>query len=965
MRQSIRRLVQYAGFIITVVLLFNGTTHPPLESEDSSSTVTIASASLLDIEEPDPSTKAAVAENYGKLPLSFEANSGHVDGAVKFLSRGNGYTLFLTSDELVLSLKHGSDRKDEADALRKNPQTDGSKQSKNEVIRLKNIGANPNPTITGLEELPGKSNYFIGNDPDSWHIDVSNYAKVRVEDAYPGINLVYYGNQRQLEYDWVVAPGADPNAIRFAIDSKADLKTDSQGNLILNDSGELRLNKPLIYQERDGDRIEIAGQYVVLDNREVGIKINKYDTSLPLVIDPVLSYSSYIGGSGDDGAYGIAVNSSGNTYVTGYTRSVNFPTENPFQANNDYGRCLVFVTKMSISGDALVYSTYIGGSGRENYGFGIAVDSSGNAYVTGETSSDSFPMENPFQASHGGSRDAFVTKLNTSGNALVYSTYLGGSWEDRGFGIAVDSSGNAYVTGDTGSTDFPTANPFQGSMAGEQPGDAFVTKLNPAGNALIYSTYLGGDGSDRGRGIVVDSSGNAYVAGETMSANFPMANSFQAIFGGGRDVFVTKLNPAGNALIYSTYLGGGGGDRGIGIAVDSSGNAYVAGETYSVSFPTANPFQASYSVIPDAFVTKLNPAGNALVYSTFLGGNGPDSGYGIAVDTSGNAYVTGETESTDFPTANPFQTSYGGGFSDAFVTMLNPAGNALVFSTYFGGEIQDYGLGIAVDSSGNAYIAGSTASSDFPTANPFQASYSGSDDAFVAKIVVPSVIFFPEIAVGGGWSTTFELINTGDTTTSGNLYLNDQQGSNLYVSSSLGTSSWFPISIVPGGSMFLTIAPQNPADPAKHGWARAEFWGGTLSGVATYQFESEGIVTALAGVLPAQPMQFATIPVDDNVNEERTTAYAVANPGDTNLGIKICLVDTEGNVVDDSVSIQLHQEQQIAKYFFQDFDFEEFKGSIVLRAQGGGRFLAVALIQNQDLFTVTPVEPSKAPNIPD
>jgi uncharacterized repeat protein (TIGR01451 family) len=324
-----------------------------------------------------------------------------------------------------------------------------------------------------------------------------------------------------------------------------------------------------------------------------------------------------------------------------------------------------------------------------------------------------------------------VTKLNASGSALVYSTYLGGSYYDYGQGIAVDASGNAYVTGGTGSTDFPTANPLQAAYGGN--GDAFVAKLNAAGSALVYSTYLGGSGGEDGLGIAVDASGNAYVTGVTESTNFPTANPFQALYERGGDAFVAKLNAAGSALIYSTYLGGIDPDEGFGIGVDASGNAYVTGYTGSTNFPTANPLQA-HGGNGDAFVAKLNPAGSALVYSTYLGGSNDDYGYGIAVDASGNAYVTGRTQSTNFPTANPVQAAYGGGQFDAFVAKLNAAGSALVYSTYLGGGDLDEGLGIAVDPSGNAYVTGDTWSTNFPTANPLQAANGGIADAFVARI---------------------------------------------------------------------------------------------------------------------------------------------------------------------------------------------------------------------------------------
>jgi hypothetical protein len=671
----------------------------------------------------DAATRDSIAKSYGNLPLSFEANNGQMDDAVKFLSKGNGYTLFLTSIEAVLSLRRGS-LKDKEHIVNPNPEADESKPVSKDVIRLKLIGANSNSKITGLDELQGKSNYFIGNDPAKWRTDVTNYAKVKIEDVYRGIDLIYYGNQRQLEYDWIVKPGADPKSIRFAVEGNVDLKVDLHGNLILSEKSELRLNKPFIYQEIAGSHEEIAGRYILHGTREVGFQLDRYDISQPLVIDPILSYSTYLGGSHQDIGNGIAVDSSGNAYVVGTTGSTNFPTKNPIQASSG-GSNDTFVTKLSASGNELVYSTFLGGSGGEE-GIGIAVDSSGNAYVAGSTSSTNFPTLNPIQASYAGGGDVYVAKLNASGNALVYSTFLGGSSWDDGHGIAVDSSGNAYVTGLTYSTNFPMLNPLQASNGGLD--DVFVTKLNASGSALVYSTYLGGSHQDAGiGGIAVDSSGNAYVTGMTISTNFPTANPFQASRGGGTyDAFVTKLNASGSELIYSTYLGGGYDDIGQGIAVDSSGNAYVTGNTGSSDFPMANPLESCTS--NRAFVTKLNTSGSELVYSTCLG---TYVGYGIAVDSSGNAYVTGLKSSS--------------GASVAFFTKLNASGNELVYSTYLGGSGDEYAYGIAVDSSGNAYVTGFTTSTDFPTADPFQASYGGSYDAFVTKItpviLIPSCDF--------------------------------------------------------------------------------------------------------------------------------------------------------------------------------------------------------------------------------
>jgi len=551
------------------------------------------------------------------------------------------------------------------------------------------VGANASAAVTGAEELPGKSNYFIGNDPKKWRTNVPNYAKVKYQDVYPGVDLVYYGNQGgQLEYDFVVAPGADPETIRFALSgglqessrqsavgSRAQNQTlrqskiqnlkskiDPSGDLVIEtDGGEVRLHKPVVYQpaisngQRTtdyGQRAPVEGHYVMQANNQVGFKVASYDHTRPLLIDPVLSYSTYLGGSFTDLGYHITVDSSGNAYVTGDTLSQNFPTANPFQATNKAtpttSNPTAFVAKLNSTGSALVYSTYLGGS-NEDVGTGIAVDSSGNAYVTGYTTSTNFPTVNPLQVSNGGGYEAFVSKLNAAGSALVYSTYLGGSGSDAGGGIAVDSSSNAYVTGYTNSTNFPTANPFQASNGGGY--DAFVSKLNAAGSALVYSTYLGGSGSDAGTGIAVDSSSNAYVTGYTNSTNFPTVNPLQVSNGGGYDAFVSKLNAAGSALTYSTYLGGSNEDVGTGIAVDSSSNAYVTGYTSSTDFPTVSPLQASYGGGNlDAFVAKFDAAGSALIYSTYLGGGGTDRGYGIAIDSSANAYVTGETISNNFPT---------------------------------------------------------------------------------------------------------------------------------------------------------------------------------------------------------------------------------------------------------------------------------------------------------------------------
>jgi hypothetical protein len=661
-----------------------------------------------------------INETYGKLPLSFEKNEGQTDGSVKFLSRGSGFNLFLTPTETVLALKQS----DETDR-------EGSNYS---VLRMQLKGANTDSKVSGIRELSGKTNYFIGNDPSKWRTNISQYERVHFENVYPGIDMDYYGNQRQLEYDFIVQPGASPEAITL----KFDLSTNDEPGIWINEQGDLVIKidegvvykrKPIIFQEVDGSRLIVDGRYLFKGEGEVGFQVTDYDPSKPLVIDPILSYSTYLGGTFEDRGLDIAVDSVGNAYITGNTYSVNFPVINPLQTGLR-GTIDVFVTKINSFGTAIIYSTYIGGNDSDQ-GFSIAVNAGENAFITGETLSADFPLLNPLQATFGsGDRDAFIVKLGSSGNILVYSTYLGGSSQDVGRCIAVDTTGNTYVTGGTNSSDFPTVNPLQVSRDGS---NAFVAKLNSSGNALFYSTYLGGNGVDSGLGISADSAGNAYITGSTSSTNFPTAFPLQPTLGGPAkvDAFITKMNPSG-ALVYSTYLGGSGNDEGLGITVDVTGSAYLTGFTGSFNFPTSNPFQSSLRGSADVFVARLNPTGSQLAFSTYLGGDSGDVGWGIQVDLTGNIYVVGATNSTNFPAVNSLQTNYGGS-TDGFVVKIS--GRSLTFSTYLGGSNNDICQGVGVDLVGNAYVTGTTASTNFPTANPLQGNFGGDiGDAFVAKI---------------------------------------------------------------------------------------------------------------------------------------------------------------------------------------------------------------------------------------
>jgi hypothetical protein len=694
-------------------------------------------------DEPDTATKARLSEMYGQLPLSFEANVSQTDPRVDFISRGSGYTLFLTPREAVLALRASSPSHPAGDA-----QDDGESAAA-VTLRMKFVGSEAKPRVTAQDELSGKVNYFIGSDPRRWRSGVSTYAKVTYQNLYNGVDLVYYGNQRQLEYDFVVRPGTDPNIIALSFEGADQLKVDAHGELVLLHAGggEIRQRKPLIYQEVDGVRREVAGSYKLKDRNTVGFELADYDASRPLVIDPVLVYSTFLGGSTDDEGRDIAVDAAGNAYVTGSTQQLIFPIDFPttvgaFDTTHN-GSHDAFITKLNPAGTALVYSTFLGGS-NDDHGRGIAVDASGSAYVTGITGSPNFPTTvGAFDTTLNalGTFDAFVTKLNPSGSAIVYSTFLGGTNTESGNGIAVDTSGSAYVTGDTGSVDFPTtAGAFDTTH--DTDADAFVTKLNPAGSALVYSTFLGGFDTDSGTAIVVDAFGSAYVTGFTGSINYPTTvGAFDTTQNGQFrfDAFVTKLNVSGSALVYSTFLGGTGPEFGEGIAVDTSGSAYVTGSTSSVNFPTTvGAFDTTANIVvgSDVFVTKFNPSGSALVYSTFLGGTELDQGNDIAVDITGSAYVTGFTLSPNFPiTADAFDTTQSS--SEVFVTKLNPSGSALVYSSFLGGDITDLGFGIAVDTFGSAYVTGFTSSHiNFPTTvGAFSTTHHvGTSDVFVTKI---------------------------------------------------------------------------------------------------------------------------------------------------------------------------------------------------------------------------------------
>jgi hypothetical protein len=688
-----------------------------------------------------PDAKAQVQAHYGKLPLSFEANQGQTNARVKFLARGQGYTLFLTPTETVLSLKKNQAR---PDISQPSAQSSSTSETIGTVLRMQFAGANPTPKVVGREPLPGHVNYLIGKDPSRWHTQVPTYGKVVYEGVYPGVDLVYYGNHGQLEYDFVLTPGADPRHIQLAFQGADKIEVNPTGELILHTkSGDIRMHKPAIYQQIKGLRKPVNGGYVVKEDQSVSFQVATYDTAHPLVIDPVLVYSTYLGGSDDEESVDIAVDNRGRAYVAGQTTSIDFPIVNALQPTYGGGPATPtetlegpsdgFVAQLTADGSALRYATYLGGT-RFDRCHAITVNNWGQATVTGITQSLDFPTKNALQPTYGGGRfDAFVSQLSADGSALRYSTYLGGSGGDGGEGIAVDRSNRVYVTGETGSADFPTRNALQATHNGI--GDGFVTQLTANGRAIRYSTFLGGREDDRINAIAVDLLGQAYVTGETRSPDFPTRNALQPTFHNFlEDAFVAKLSADGRTLRYSTFLGTNGGDTGSDIAVDLLGRAYVAGSTDSRDFPTVNAIQPTSGGSGDAFVARFTADGSALNYSTYLGGSSGDSITGIAVDLSGQAYVTGGTQSPDFPIKNALQPTLASE-PDAFVAKLSADGKALRYSTYLGGNLVDVGRGIAVDLRGRAYVIGVTNSPDFPTSNALQPDFGGGQlDAFVTKI---------------------------------------------------------------------------------------------------------------------------------------------------------------------------------------------------------------------------------------
>jgi Abnormal spindle-like microcephaly-assoc'd, ASPM-SPD-2-Hydin/Beta-propeller repeat len=766
----------------------------------------------------DESARARLNESFGRLPLSFEPNRGQADNRVRFLSRSRDYTLFLTGEGAVMSFAQAAAGGSKPAAAV--GQTAGREwwvpkgerpvaPGKPSILRMQLVGANPHSVAIGLDELPGKSNYLRGRNPAQWRTNIPTYAKVKYESVYPGVDLVYYGNQGQLEYDFVLAPGADPAAIGLSFTGAHRLRIDpATGDLVVKAGGSrLRFRQPFVYQMEGAQRQTVRGHYVPRGRNRVGFQLATYDRSRPVVIDPSLVFSTYLGGSLMEVGTSIAVDSTGNVYTTGYTQSANFPsTPGAYDTTcGTDGTCNgglydAFVTKFNPTGTALIYSTFIGGS-QSDYAFGLAVDSGGRAYVGGQTYSGDFPVHSGFQtacANNCSGGDAFLLVLNPTGSGLSYSTYFGGANYDQINAVSLDGFGNVFVAGYTLSNDFPvTPGAFQTSTIGDILPIGFVAKVKPntsTGSQLLYATYLGGNDDTVCYGLALDAAGDAYVAGQTNSTNYPttpgaLQTSLNAMTAG----FVTELNPTGTAVVYSTYLGGTSTSTdpcaacATDVVLDTAGNAYVTGLTYVTDFPvTPGAYQTSFAGgFHDAFVTELNPTGTALVYSTYLGASSDDGGTAIAIDNSGNVYARGNTYSTGFPTTpDAIKTSCPNCSTnpDSWLAQFNPSLSTLVYSTYIGGRGAEFGhatrnLVLGNPTAPNAYVTGFTNSTDFPvTTGAYQTANGGTCDAFVLEIgpftsgggsvaLTPSSLTYAAQVLGSTSAPqTATLTNTGSVT---------------------------------------------------------------------------------------------------------------------------------------------------------------------------------------------------------
>jgi hypothetical protein len=866
-------------------------------------TAALCSAQQYSAPVESPSATSQVPRPYVNYssPIVFEANRGQTDAQVKFLARGKGYKAFLTSGAMVLSLRPNQGEKAQAAAT-----TTDSQPPANTTLQFKLLGAAQNPAVIGEDLLPGKINYFIGRDPAKWHTGVPTYSRIRYKNVYPGIDLVYYGSHQQLEYDFAIAPGANPGQIQFELTGATQTRLDAEGNLILQTgSGDLHFQSPVIYQESNGVRLAVSGTYVMNDSTHISFRVAQYDPSKPLVIDPVLIYSTYLGGSGDDEPSGIAVDNAGSVYVAGYTDSTDFPLAAP--GSLPAGNTHVFVAKLDPTGSSLVYADYIGGN-NQDYGYALVLDSANEVYVTGSTSSSDFPLVNPYQATYPGSLNGFLTRISADGSALVYSTYFGGNGSDLPASIAIDGLGSVLVAGNTSSTNFPVANAYQATAQPNQGGlfgnYGFLTKFSPDGSYLAYSTYFAGNTNvayncggtpcwtspfSAINSIAVDANGDAYTAGVTNTYNFPTTQSAYLATDSTQQTnptvgFVSKFSSSGT-LDYSTYFyeSSAALTEADAIAVDGSGSAYVTGIAFSdgtfpvtsttICNPAVSQFACDY-----AFVTKFDPTGSTLVYSTFLGPNNNATPRAIALDSNDDAYVLSSTSSTSFGIVDGIE-SYSNG-SDLLLVEIDPLASTQLFATYLGASADEFAAGIALDSNGNIYIAGSTDSTDFPTTQgSFQNLLAGSADAFVMKIgpsSAPSVSLSPS-------SLQYAALSVGTTSPAQTVLLRNMGSAPLAISSitpngDFAESDTCGTSVPAAGSCSFSVT-FTPTDP------------GTRSGSIVIQDDAAGAphVINLTGIGNGSLAVFAplslTFPTQSLGTTSAAQAVTLTNGGNQTLDV--------------------------------------------------------------------------------
>lgn len=646
-------------------------------------------------------------EGFGSAPLHFIANKGQAASEALYYASTPGYTLWLTQKGFLF---------------------DGTAaESKRAVSRLVFKNANEKAAVRAEDPSDYRVSYFNARDEADWITDVPTSLAVVYDDLYAGIDLKVYGNERRVEYDWIVRSGADPNRIRFAYEDVQQTRIDRNGDLVIETAnGELRHRKPVSYQVIAGKRVEVSASFRTTADGSCGFQAGSYDSRFDLVIDPlVLVYSTYLGGGKKDISSCLAVDGEGAIYIAGTTLSTDFP---PLKAS--LPRTDVFVSKLSSDGKSLIYSAFFPTASSYPSFPALAVDSSGHAFLAMTTSTTKFPIKNAFQPQPGGKMDGVILKMNANGKGLAYSSYIGGSSSDSSNGVVLDKEDQAYVVGTTSSPNFPLKKAFQKKLAGYN--DLFILKVAADGKSLLFSTLLGGSSSENaGMAHAIDDSGALYIVGQTYSPDFPTKNAFQPVHGGGADAFIAKISPEGKNLEYSTFLGGNGDDRGNGIAVDAGGAIYVTG--YSAGgFPVKNAFQKTRKGGGDVFVTKLTSDGTGLVFSTYLGGSGWDQGYSIALDAADSIYIAGYTQSPNFPVKDAYQSRRVGS-EDAFLTILDSSGKKLLTSTYLGGIYKETAYQAIPESDGTIYLTGITNSPDFQTVKAYQSALKGDFDAFIVK----------------------------------------------------------------------------------------------------------------------------------------------------------------------------------------------------------------------------------------